>query len=203
MVDLYLMRHGQTRFNLQKRVQGACDSPLTDKGIEEAKLAGQYFRDRGIHFTSLYSSTQERACDTVELVTGSADYQRVKGLKEWDFGWFEGERELLMPQLKGDSFGDYFLPYGGESSQQVGERMTASLQQLLEQHEAGDSVLAVSHGGAMWCFLLSLSLENLPKLAFPNCCICHYRYEAGQFDLIEVIDPISQDLMYQKEGVNP
>lgn len=199
MVELYLMRHGQTRFNLQKRVQGACDSPLTAKGIEEAKQTGTYFINKGISFAGVYSSTQERACDTAELVTGSSDYQRLKGLKEWDFGWFEGERELLMPQLKETSFGDYFLPYGGESSQQVGQRMADSLKQVLEQYEAEESVLAVSHGGAMWCFLLSLSLDNLPKLAFPNCCICHYGYEAGRFDLLEVIDPIGQEMIYQKK----
>lgn len=39
----YLMRHGQTRFNVQGRIQGACDSPLTEEGIEQAKAARRYF----------------------------------------------------------------------------------------------------------------------------------------------------------------
>ena len=39
----YLMRHGQTRFNVQGRIQGACDSPLTEEGIEQAKTARRYF----------------------------------------------------------------------------------------------------------------------------------------------------------------
>ena len=55
----YLMRHGQTRFNVQGRIQGACDSPLTDEGIEQAKAARRYFEQEGISFTRVYSSTQE------------------------------------------------------------------------------------------------------------------------------------------------
>ena len=65
---LYLMRHGQTLFNLRHKVQGWCDAPLTDFGIYQAKVAGQYFKDAGIIFDDAYSSTQERACDTLELV---------------------------------------------------------------------------------------------------------------------------------------
>ena len=93
---LYLMRHGQTLFNLRHKVQGWCDAPLTDFGIYQAKVAGQYFKDTGITFDDAYSSTQERACDTLELVTdGKIPYKRVKGLKEWNFGTFEGESEEL------------------------------------------------------------------------------------------------------------
>ena len=58
---LYLMRHGQTLFNLRKKIQGSCDSPLTDEGIRQAKMAGKYFQDKGITFDAAYSSTQERA----------------------------------------------------------------------------------------------------------------------------------------------
>ena len=68
---LYLMRHGQTLFNLRHKVQGWCDAPLTDFGIYQAKVAGQYFKDAGITFDDAYSSTQERACDTLELVRDS------------------------------------------------------------------------------------------------------------------------------------
>ena len=53
---LYLMRHGQTLFNLRKKIQGSCDSPLTDEGIRQAKIAGKYFADNGIYFNLAYSS---------------------------------------------------------------------------------------------------------------------------------------------------
>ena len=93
---LYLMRHGQTLFNKRHRIQGWCDAPLTDLGVYQAQVAGQYFKNAGITFDAAYSSTSERACDTLEIVTnGSLPYQRVKGLKEWNFGTFEGESEDL------------------------------------------------------------------------------------------------------------
>ena len=47
---LYLMRHGQTLFNLQNKIQGWCDSPLTELGQYQAKVAGQYFKDHQITF---------------------------------------------------------------------------------------------------------------------------------------------------------
>lgn len=79
---VYLMRHGETFFNQQKKIQGWCDSPLTDKGKNQAIIAGQYFTENNISIESAYSSTSERACDTLELVTNK-DYKRIKGLKEW------------------------------------------------------------------------------------------------------------------------
>ncbi len=63
---LYLMRHGQTVFNLKGKIQGASDSPLTDRGIEQAQAAARYFKNNKIEFDDLFTSSQERACDTLE-----------------------------------------------------------------------------------------------------------------------------------------
>ncbi|MBQ3825401.1 MAG: histidine phosphatase family protein, partial [Spirochaetaceae bacterium] len=90
MAHLYLMRHGQTLFNSLKMIQGWCDSPLTELGVQQAKAAADYFSKNGITFDHAYSSTSERACDTLEIVTGGTmRYERLKGLKEWNFGRFE------------------------------------------------------------------------------------------------------------------
>lgn len=95
---LYLMRHGETLFNVRHKIQGWCDSPLTANGIAQAKLAGQYFRDQQIQFDHAFCSTAERTSDTLELVTGnSLPYQRLKGLREWGFGVYEGQDEALNP----------------------------------------------------------------------------------------------------------
>ena len=51
---LYLMRHGQTLFNLQHKIQGWCDSPLTELGIKQAKVAGKWFKDHDITFDHAY-----------------------------------------------------------------------------------------------------------------------------------------------------
>ena len=104
MPKLYFMRHGQTLFNLLRRKQGWCDSPLTELGIEQAKTVGATLRGRGLTFDHAYSSTSERACDTLELAFPGQPYERVKGLKEWNFGKFEGASEDLNPRLP---YGDF------------------------------------------------------------------------------------------------
>ena len=63
---LYLMRHGQTLFNVRRKVQGWCDSPLTELGIRQAITAGEYFKKNNISLDHTYSSTSERACGTLE-----------------------------------------------------------------------------------------------------------------------------------------
>lgn len=109
---IYLMRHGQTLFNELHKIQGASDSPLTAKGIRQAEIARDHFKNEGITFDVAYSSTSERASDTLEIVYGQdKDYRRLKGLKEGDFGSFEAESEHLNPPLP---YGDFFAGYGGE-----------------------------------------------------------------------------------------
>ncbi|MFX3699429.1 phosphoglycerate mutase family protein, partial [Streptococcus suis] len=76
---IYLMRHGETLFNTQKRVQGWSDSPLTERGIVQAQAVGQYFKEQGLVFSSAYYSTHERATDTLKLVT-DAPSKQLKGL---------------------------------------------------------------------------------------------------------------------------
>ena len=190
---LYLMRHGQTFFNQEGLVQGACDSPLTELGQDQAHQAGTYLKERGIRFGQLYSSTQEQASDTLELVSGRTDYTRLKGIKEWNFGLFEAQPERLQPKFRpgATSFEDLFVSYGGEGVDQVGERMLVTLTEIMEQAGA-EPVLAVSHGGAMWAFYLKIAAQALdPKVRFGNCAICHYHYEKGYFRLAEVIDPLT------------
>ncbi len=54
---LYLMRHGETLFNVQHKIQGWCDSPLTARGIQQAQIAGEYLRAAGVTFDHAFSST--------------------------------------------------------------------------------------------------------------------------------------------------
>ena len=119
---LYLMRHGQTLFNLQHKIQGWCDSPLTKLGIKQAKVAGKWFKDHDITFDHAYSSTSERCCDTLELVT-DMPYVRTKGLKENYYGELEGESERLNSHLTPKDCETFYLQYKGESSNTTRDRM--------------------------------------------------------------------------------
>ena len=68
MTTLYLVRHGQTEFNVQKRVQGMADSALTPKGIADAKALGRGFQLAGVHFDAAFASDLTRAVDTAHFI---------------------------------------------------------------------------------------------------------------------------------------
>ena len=182
---LYLMRHGQTLFNVRRKVQGWCDSPLTELGIAQAKVAGEYFKDNGIVFDHAYASSLERACDTLEYVT-NIPYTRVKGLKEWNFGVFEGESEDLNPPLP---YGDFFVKYGGEDEMDLRKRVADALFEIMKKDDH-NTVLAVSHGascrGFMRYWAHTSDVDQKEKLG--NCCIFKYEFENDEFKLIEIIN---------------
>ncbi|MDF7668976.1 histidine phosphatase family protein [Lactobacillus sp. ESL0703] len=191
MKELYLMRHSQTLFNQLHRIQGWSDSPLTKQGIKDAQEVGRYFKDQQITFDHAYSSTQERACDTLENITDQP-YTRLKGLKEWNFGVFEGQSEQLNPHDDSSrhSYGDFFLQFGGESDLEVQERMNQTLTTIMERPDH-HRVLAVSHGGACFMFLQKwLPYAEIKRQVtnFHNCCILKFTYEDGKFTFIKAIN---------------
>lgn len=191
------MRHGETLFNQLGKVQGACDSPLTNKGKKQAKQAATFFQENQIHFDHYYSSTQERACDTLEIITNSNHfYQREKGLKEMNFGRFEGESSELQP--KGfHNFETFYEQFGGETACDVQNRMCNTLHSIMDQ-EDHQKVLAISHNGACFYFLKSICHHDDRKIPthFPNCSIFIYTYEEHHFELIDIIDPTSKKSIF-------
>lgn len=181
---LYLMRHGQTLFNKMRKIQGFCDSPLTEEGIQQAQKVGAYFKN--IDLDHFYSSTSERCCDTLELVIENKPYVRLKGLKEMNFGVYEGESEELNPK-KAEEYETFFVPHGGESIDEVKDRMVKTCIEIMEKDDH-NTVLAVSHGGACYHFLRAWQdpAEELEK-GFGNCSIFKYEYMNKKFKLLEVI----------------
>ena len=192
---LYLVRHGETLFNAHHRIQGFCDSPLTEKGKQQAGMVKRYFKANQIFFDHAYCSTQERAVDTLTLIT-SQPYEQCKGLKEWNFGEFEGENEYLNPPMKPgqQTYGDFFAAYHGERDVEVQKRVCDTLDEIMgrAQHH---QVLAVSHGGAIYMFLRAWHQVETP-IKLPNCCILKFRYEHGQFALLEIVNAQQEEDMY-------
>ncbi|MFY9902151.1 MAG: histidine phosphatase family protein [Trichococcus sp.] len=188
MKRLYLVRHGETLFNIQGKIQGWSDSPLTQRGIKQAQAVRDYFESEGISFDHAYSSTSERASDTLELITGMP-YARLKGLKEVNYGFFEGEREMLKPK-EPQEIVSFFVPFGGENTNDVAERVAKTLTEVMEQ-EDHTNVLAVSHSGACYNFL-KLWQDPAEELAkgFPNGSIFVYGYKEKVFQLEEVVRPV-------------
>lgn len=167
---LFLMRHGQTLFNLKEMVQGACDSPLTDLGRKQARAARELFDLACVdHF---FTSPQGRAVETMEEVT-SCPYEVVKDLREMNFGSKEGDPNSTMPPR--EQMDNYFVALGGESRQQVNRRMRQALQAIMDRPE-NHNVLAVSHGAAIANFV-----RDCPGLPFEfptkNCTVFTLEYD--------------------------
>jgi len=177
------MRHGQTLFNVRRKVQGWCDAPLTALGKKQAMFARQYFIDNNITFDSAYCSTSERASDTLELVT-DLPYKRLKGLKEWNFGTFEGESEDLNPELP---YKDFFKQYGGEGELELRGRLVDTLTQIMREDE-GHVIFAVSHGAA--CVQFARHWEQRSQIGlvkkFKNCGILKFEFADDQFTLVDI-----------------
>ena len=81
MRTIYLVRHGQTLFNVHHKIQGTCDSPLTELGRAQATAVRQYFLQKEISFDAAFCSKQERASDTLEIITDNQlSYTRLRDL---------------------------------------------------------------------------------------------------------------------------
>ena len=150
-MKLYIIRHGQTQWNIERRLQGWNNSELTQKGIKDARNLAERLKD--IDFTHIFSSNQKRAVETAQILRKDRDIDIVEedGLKEIGFGKWEGmEMEDLLNQYR-DEF-DIFLnkPHlykptlGGESYQDIFKRVGSSLEEILETK--GGDILIVSHG---------------------------------------------------------
>lgn len=181
---IYLIRHGETYFNSIGKIQGWCDSPLSEKGIAQAKRARQMIIDKGIEFDAAYSSTQGRAMDTLEIISGGKiNYKRRKDLREMGFGRFEGEARAIMPKV----YGDFFVQFGGESVDQVTDRMNRVMREIAQTDS--ENILVVSHGRTIKFFTQywqehseTPEIENVP-----NCSILKYHFDNEQFKLLKHI----------------
>ena len=184
MKTLYLMRHGETMFNAQHRIQGWCDSPLTARGIEQARAMGARLRERGVHVDRAACSTAERAADTLELILGELGqpdlpYARSKGLCEMFYGSLEAQQDFLA-ENDPEACRTYYLQFGGESSDTVRDRMVKTLTNIMLE-PGSDSVLAVGHGGANFNFLRAIQ-DPMPILnaGWDNCTTCVYTFDESR-----------------------
>ena len=152
MTEIYLTRHGQTLWNLEKRLQGQGDSPLTDKGIKGAKLLGKRLEE--IELDVIYTSPIKWALETAKLIKGERNITLIeeKGLMEINFGDYEGHTEEEMLGIgKGQEISKIFngemdvVPPKGESLRMVYSRVKDTLDEILSR-EKGKKILIVTHG---------------------------------------------------------
>ena len=148
------IRHGETAWNVDTRIQGQLDIPLNETGRWQASRLAQALAGEPI--AAVYASDLLRAWDTALSVGNAAGLPVVthEGLRERGFGIFQGrtyaEVEQLWPDLalRWRKRDPDFAPEGGESLVQFRERVTATAHALAERHP-GEQIVMVGHGGVM------------------------------------------------------
>ncbi|WP_187118830.1 histidine phosphatase family protein [Bacillus marasmi] len=194
-VKLYFVRHGQTKFNVEKRLQGHADSPLTENGIMQAKAVGRGLEH--IHFKAAYASDSPRVISTAKHVIDTRDIPLTTDprLKEMCFGVFESQ---VIPEIKGDdgellkrifSLEDLHLAAPqGETFMEVFARTKAAIDDVITRHhDDGGNILIFSHGVTIGNYLMqAYKLSQYPKLE--NCSVSVVSHYAGQSNLDMLAD---------------
>ena len=166
-----LLRHGQTVWNREKRIQGRGNSPLTAEGIASCRQWGRYLAASGTTWQRIIVSPLQRARETAKLVNEALQIPIAcdEGIREQDWGNWEGR---TLDQIKTDSPGKLeelihlgwdFRPPGGESRKDLLHRVLASLQRSNAQWP-GENLLIISHLGVVKSLLYYIEdREFLPE----------------------------------------
>lgn len=173
---VYMVRHGQTFFNSLQRMQGWCDSPLTDKGINDATHSGKLLRDKS--FNAIYRSDTMRTKKTLSHILSETNVEGNKQLtpietalfREEYYGSFEGQDTAAVMQTVGtpfncQTFNDILEKYSiedsrdfiksadpfnlAENDQEFWNRYDHAFDFLRTNQNNNDNVLLVGHGTAI------------------------------------------------------
>lgn len=201
-ITFYLVRHGETLFNVQKRMQGFSDAPLTEEGIKVAEDLGRGLKN--IPFVAAYSSTSERAVDTADAVLEGRNLKLIKDkrLKELNFGDMEGAFQAdLMKHKNVETFMKFdYTSVNGENMQGVFERAKASLDQMVEANKTkGGNVLVVSHGITILDLVMGIDPKawDMSKGGLPNSSVTKIQWKDGKYTVQKV-----GDQSYAENGQN-
>lgn len=158
MTLLALVRHGQTDWNAERRIQGRTDIPLNDTGRAQALLAADTLRDGG--WTRIVASPLRRASETAEIIAGALGLDApatYPGLVERDYGVGEG---TLVDDFHA-RYGGGPVP-GGETVEQLAQRAFEALGDVASD-APGDATIVVAHGGVIRA-LIGLATDGaLPR----------------------------------------
>ena len=154
MTELILIRHGETDWNAQQRIQGHLDVPLNRNGLSQADAIGQRFRSQSVD--QLVSSDLARAMQTAEPIAKACGLEIVEDarLRERHLGILQGKTREQAQQQVPDAF-DVFRSriaaaplQDGESLEVFARRVIEALTDLARLH-TGKRVVAVTHGGVV------------------------------------------------------
>jgi len=154
MTQMVLVRHGETFWNSEGRIQGHFESSLNKTGLAQAQALAQRFKSQ--HFAALYSSDLSRAYETAGAISEKKGLPILVEpcLRERHLGIFQGVLKRELKRKFPDAFtsykandANYVIPEG-ESLKQLSERSIKCLEKLAQKH-LGRRILVVTHGGVL------------------------------------------------------
>ena len=176
MTTILLVRHGETDWNVERRVQGHSDRPLNDNGRAQALALAETLA--GEDLDAVYSSDLARAFETARVIAErhGLPVTTLAGLRERNFGTWEGltDTEIFerFPAAKTGSWGD------AETQAEMHERVLATLREIAAAHPDG-CVLVVTHGGPLRRLLVECGSDGNGPVA--NCALYRVRFGGGRF----------------------
>lgn len=189
VTTLYLTRHGQTEWNLEGRLQGRKDSPLTEKGERHAGWLGESLAD--VPLDAIYSSSSPRAVRTAEILRGKRPIQlhAVEDLQEVDMGHWEGRTGADIEAGSRDEYEAFWKePHryeptnGGESFVQLGNRVVPAIERILNENH-GRSILVVTHAAVLNLLMTAFNGQAISEMWKPpileSTCLCKVVYGPG------------------------
>lgn len=193
---IYIVRHGQTDYNLRGVVQGrGINASLNETGRKQAEAFYKYYEDEP--FDIIYTSTLKRTVESVErFIQKGINHQQLEELDEIDWGVYEGketnyeDKEFFRDITIRWSQGEVGLAIeGGESPYEVAQRQQRAIE-IFKSTEA-DKILVSMHGRAMRIImtqLLNIPLEEMDQFGHHNLCLYELELENDMFKLIRQND---------------
>jgi len=179
-MKIFTVRHGQTHWNIERRLQGSNDIPLDETGIAQAKSLGT--RLAGEKVDIIYSSDLLRAAKTAEAINAhhNATIITTPMLREANFGIYEGRYiEEIAHEINWDH------PDGGESTESKFKRIHGFLDEVVAANH--ENIIIVAHHGsikAAICYFLGLPMSERRKFDVGNTAIhCFERTSNGKFTM--------------------
>jgi len=165
LLSLYIVRHGETEWNIENKLQGWMDSALTNKGIEHSLRLQK--RLEPVNFTSIYSSPSGRAVHTANLIKGlqNLEVKTVENLKEIHLGSWEGKTHDEVKLLEPERYEHFwnaphlYVADTGETFQQLQQRVENFLSSIVYKHTEGN-ILIVTH--TVFIKMLLAVVKHLP-----------------------------------------
>lgn len=169
-MEIYIIRHGKTAWNVDRLLQGGTDIELNEDGRDLAIKTGEGLKD--VDFDIIFSSPLKRALETAELIRGKRDIPIVTDdrLREISFGSREGERSMAVKDDPNDPFYYFFHapekydPLDGETFESVMERTSSFLKEKVEPlKNKYNRIMIVGHGAmnkGLMCHILNHGIED-------------------------------------------